>query len=227
MARLPEAVQPTADSVLSARATAEAAGRLVRTPPQFGWRAVLCFRRARLFRHIRPRLRRPAQGDRHTACARPKRWVALQRASGALFICHAGGRAAGAAAAWTAGASSRLVGRAIVTNAPMLITLAALAIAAARRVRGASRAWTVGERPGAGLRGGAGLARNHCAAHGGDRLSRRRADIDTAAALLPAVPALLAVVLFEGRSAVERDPCAPPSGASLAGPILAGLRIAL
>jgi hypothetical protein len=127
--RLPDAVRPTAQEVLAARTSAEDAGRIARTPlNSAGERSFVSAALGYFDIYARSyddfvwfeigKLRAPQESwvafnqrlttfSIATITAAPLRWLA-----------------------WIGGATSRLVGRMIVTNAPMLIAVAALLVAA-------------------------------------------------------------------------------------------------
>lgn len=196
VASLPDRVRPTAQAVLSAREAAEAAGRVPRTPRNsVGERSFVSaalgyfdiYARAHddfLWGEI-VKLRAPGES-----------WVGFNRRMASFAI--ATFRAAPLRwAAWVGGATSRLVGRMIVTDAPMLIAFALLLIVAMpafvqRATLGAcatdlpvvcivALAWLAATGPLAVLM----------------TIPATRY-IDTAAVLLPAVPALLAAAIVQG-----------------------------
>jgi len=127
--RLPEAVRPTAQAVLAARTSAEDAGRIARTPlNSAGERSFVSAALGYFDIYARSyddfvwfeigKLRAPQESwvsfnqrlttfSIATITAAPLRWLA-----------------------WVGGATSRLAGRMIVTNAPMLLAVAALLVAA-------------------------------------------------------------------------------------------------
>jgi hypothetical protein len=129
VARLPESVQPTAASILSARESAEAAGRLPRTPlnsvrERSFISAVLGYFDiyARSYDDF-------LWGEIYKLRGPDETWVAFNRRL-ARFSFATVIAAPVRWAAWIAGASARLVGRAIVTNAPMLLATGILLIVA-------------------------------------------------------------------------------------------------
>jgi hypothetical protein len=193
--RLPDAVRPTAQAVLAARTAAENAGRIARTPlNSAGERS---FESAALgYFDIYARSYDDFVWFEIGALQAPQEsWVSFNQRlttfSVATIIA-----APLRWAAWVGGATSRLVGRMIVTNAPMLVAIAVLLVAAVaafvRRtglgpsaddlavVLAVALAWLASTGPLIVL-----------IAFPATRY------IDTAALLLPAVPALLAAAMIE------------------------------
>jgi hypothetical protein len=197
--RLPDAVRPTAQAVLAARTAAEDAGRIARTPlNSAGERS---FASAALgYFDIYARsyddfvwfeigsLRAPQESwvafnrrltnfSMATITAAPLRWLA-----------------------WVGGATSRLVGRMIVTNASMLIAAAALLVAAITAfVRGTGLGPSAADLASVSAVALAWLGSTGplivLVAFPATRY------IDTAAVLIAAVPALLAAAMIEGACA--------------------------
>jgi hypothetical protein len=193
---LPESVQPTAQAIFSARESAEASGRLPPTPlnsahersfisAAFGYFDVY----ARFYDDFLWGEIYKLRGPGETWIAFNKRLARFSFATVTTSPLHW--------AAWIAGASARLVGRAIATNAPMLAAIAILLIAGlpafVRRTKlgecatdlpavcVVAFAWLVATAPLTVL-----------VTFPATRY------IDSSAMLLPAVPALLAAALFQG-----------------------------
>jgi hypothetical protein len=204
VAALPEDVRPTAQAVLSAREAAEAAGRVARTP--FNSAGERSFVSAALgYFDIYARSHDDLLwGEISKLRAPGESWVAfnqrLMRFALATF------KAVPLRwAAWVGGATSRLVGRMIVTNVPMMAALAGLLIVAIpafakRSASGAcaadlpvicmiALAWLTATGPLIVL-----------VTFPATRY------IDTAAVLLPAVPALLAAAIAQAWVPAGRSP---------------------
>jgi len=196
VAALPDDLQPTARAILSAREAAEASGRVARTPlNSVGERSFISaaigyfdiYSRANdqfLWLEI-GKLRGPEES-----------WVAFNQRLGscALAIFMA---APLRWAAWVVGATSRLVGRMIVTNAPMLLALGLLAVVGLPAfVRRAPLGPCAADLPAVCMIALAWLACSGplivLVTHPITRY------IDSAAVLLPAVPALLAAAIIQG-----------------------------
>jgi hypothetical protein len=200
--RLPEAVRPTAQAVLAARTAAEDAGRIARTPlNSAGERSFVSAALGYFDIYARSyddfvwfeigKLRGPQENwvsfnqrlttfSIATITAAPIRWLA-----------------------WVGGATSRLVGRMIVTNAPMLMAVAALLVAAMTAfVRGTGLGPSAADLAPVTAVALAWLASTAplivLVAFPATRY------IDTAAVLIAAVPALLVAALIEGACARTR-----------------------
>src|SRR5262245_1907459 len=196
---LPQAVRPTAQAILAARTSAEDAGRIARTPlNSAGERSFVSAALGYFDIYARSyddfvwfeigKLRAPQESwisfnqrlttfSIATITAAPLRWLA-----------------------WVAGATSRLVGRMIVTNAPMLVVLAVLLVAA---ITAFVRRTGLG--PSAGdLAPVSAVALAWLAATGPLIVLMTfpaTRYIDTSAVLMAAVPALLAAAMIEGACA--------------------------
>jgi hypothetical protein len=196
IARLPGAVRPTAQAILDARTSAEDAGRIARTPfNSAGERSFVSAALGYFDIYARSyddfiwfeigKLRAPEES-----------WVAFNQRLAAFSI------ATVTAAplrwlAWVGGATSRLVGRMIVTNAPMLLALAALLVTALTAL---VRRTGLGPSA-ADLVQVSAVALAWLAATGPLIVLitfPATRYIDTAAVLITAVPALLAAALVEG-----------------------------
>ncbi|MEZ5787803.1 MAG: hypothetical protein R3D62_15310 [Xanthobacteraceae bacterium] len=195
LARLSENVRPTAQAVLAARGAAEAAGRVVPTPRNSsGERSFVSAALGYFDIYARTyddflveiaKLRRPDES-----------WVAFNRRLMAFSLATVM-IAPGQWAAWVGGATARVVGRSLITNAPMLLALIVLCIVALlatwrRSGLGPSGrdvapvivialAWLVATVPLAVM-----------VTFPATRY------IDTVGVLLPAVPAVLAAAMIEG-----------------------------
>ena len=196
VAALPDQVRPTAQAILSAREAAEAAGRMARTPlNSAGERSFISAALGYFDIYARAyddflwgeivKLRAPGES-----------WVAFNQRLGSFSLATI--RAVPYRwAAWVVGATSRLVGRMIVTNAPMVVALAlllivALAAFAQRTPLGAGAA----DLPAVCIVALAWLASTGPLTVLVSIPATRY--IDTAAVLLPAVPALLAAAILQG-----------------------------
>jgi hypothetical protein len=196
VAALPENVRPTAQAILAAREAAEAAGRVAATPLDSAGERSFVSAALGYF-------------DIYARAHDDMLWgvIVKQRASGESWIAFNQRLTSFSIAtfktaplrwaAWVAGATSRLVGRMIVTNAPMLVALAALLIVglpafAARAPLGASAA----DLPAICILALAWLAATGPLAVLMTLPATRY--IDTSALLLPAVPALLAAAIIQG-----------------------------
>ena len=196
VADLPEKVRPTAQAILAAREAAETAGRVARTPlnstgersfvsAALGYFDIYARAHDDLLWGVIVKQRTPGES-----------WVAFNQRLASFSV--AAFRAAPLRwAAWVAGATSRLVGRMIVTNAPMLVALAVLLIAALpafamRAPLGSSAA----DLPVVCILALAWLAATGPLAVLVTIPATRY--IDTSAVLLPAVPALLAAAIIQG-----------------------------
>lgn len=197
--RLPDAVRPTAQAVLAARTAAEDAGRIARTPlNSAGERSFVSAALGYFDIYARSYddfvwfeiggLRAPQES-----------WVAFNRRLATFSI------ATITAAplrwlAWVGGATSRLVGRMIVTNAPMLMAVAALLVAA---IAGLARGTGLGPSA-ADLASVSAVALAWLASTGPlivlTTFPATRY-IDTAGVLIAAVPALLAAAIIEAACA--------------------------
>ncbi len=196
VAALPEPVRPTAQAILSARELAEAAGRVARTPlNSAGERSFISAALGYFDIYARSydgliwgeivKLRAPGES-----------WVAFNRRL--TNFSFATIKAVPLRwAAWVVGATSRLVGRMIMTDAPMMVALSlllivALAAFAQRTPLGAGAA----DLPAVCAVALAWLASTGSlvvlVAFPATRY------IDTCAVLLPAVPALLAAAIIRG-----------------------------
>jgi hypothetical protein len=201
---LPEKVRPTAQAILSARESAEAAGRIARTPVNSAGERSFVSAALGYFDIYARSYDDLLWGEISKLRAPGESWVAFNQRLASFSLATV--KAAPLRwAAWVGGATSRLVGRMIVTNAPMLLALAVLLIAAlpasAQRTRlGASAidlpvvcllvlAWLASTGPLIVL----------------VTIPATRY-IDTAAVLLPAVPALLAAAIIQGWGEARRLP---------------------
>jgi hypothetical protein len=196
VADLPDKVRPTAQAILTAREAAEAAGRVARTPlnsagersfvsAALGYFDIYARAHDDLLWGVIVKQRAPGES-----------WIAFNRRLASFSVATL--KAAPLPwAAWVVGATSRLVGRMIVANAPMLVALVALLITAlpafAMRARlGASAA----DLPVVCILAPAWLAATGPLAVVVTIPATRY--IDTSAVLLPAVPALLAAAIIQG-----------------------------
>ncbi len=196
VAGLPEKVRPTGQAILTAREAAEAAGRVARTPlnstgersfvsAALGYFDIYARAHDDLLWGVIVKERAPGES-----------WIVFNQRLASFSI--ATFKAAPLRwAAWVAGATSRLVGRMIVTNAPMVVALAALLIFggpafAMRAPLGASAA----DLPAVCILTLAWLAATAPLAVLVTIPATRY--IDTSAVLLPAVPALLAAAIIQG-----------------------------
>jgi hypothetical protein len=196
VAELPDKVRPTAQAILTARQAAEAVGRVARTPlnsagersfvsAALGYFDIYARAHDDLLWGVIVKQRAPGES-----------WIAFNQRLASFSVATL--KAAPLPwAAWVAGATSRLVGRMIVTNAPMLVALLALLIAALpafamRAPLGASAA----DLPAVCILALAWLAATGPLAVLVTIPATRY--IDTSAVLLPAVPALLAAAIIQG-----------------------------
>lgn len=196
VAALPDQARPTAQAIFTAREKAEVAGRVARTPlNSVGERSFISAAIGYIDIYARTyddllwgeisKLRGPEES-----------WVAFNRRLASFDVATV--EAAPLRwAAWVAGATSRLVGRMMVTNAPMLVALGFLAVVAlpafARRAPLGSCA--------ADLPQVCVVALAWLASTGPLIVLITVPEtryIDTAAVLLPAVPALLAAAILQG-----------------------------
>ena len=196
VADLPESVQPTAQSILSARQSAEAGGRLPRTPlnsvhersfvsAALGYFDIYAHSHDDFLWGEISKLREPDET-----------WIAFNRRL-ARFSFATVMAAPGRWAAWIAGGSARLAGRAIVTNAPMLAAMAVLLMTA---LPAFARRSTLGDcatdLPAVSI-----VALGWLAATGPLTVLvtfPATRYIDTSAMLLPAIPAILAAAIIQG-----------------------------
>jgi hypothetical protein len=197
--RLPDSIRPTAQAVLAARTAAEDAGRIARTPlNSAGERSFVSAALGYFDIYARSyddfvwfeigKLRAPQESwvsfnqrlttfSIATIAAAPLRWLA-----------------------WVGGAASRLVGRMIVTNAPMLMALAALLVAAIiALVRGTGLGPSAADLAQVSAVAFAWLASTGPLIVLFTFPATRY--IDTAAVLIVAVPALLAAAMIEAACA--------------------------
>lgn len=208
VAALPDGVRPTAQAIFSARQAAETAGRVIRTP--LNSRGERSFVSAALgYFDIYARTYDDLlYGEIIRLRAPNESWVAfdrrLERFSVATIMA-----APLRWAAWVAGATSRLLGRMIATNAPMLLALAVLLIvgmpAFAKRT---SLGAAASDLPVICMVALAWLASTGPLIVLVTFPSTRY--IDTSAVLLPAVPALLATAIVQGWIAAKRRVRASP-----------------
>ncbi len=193
---LPDKVRPTAQAILMAREAAQAAGRVARTPlNSAGERSFVSAALGYFDTYARAHddllwgviINQRAPGES---------WIAFNQRLMSFSI--ATFEAAPLRwAAWVVGASSRLVGRMIMTNAPMLVALATLLLVglpafAMRKPLGACAA----DFPAVCILALAWLAATGSLAVLMTMPTTRY--IDTAAVLLPAVPALIAAAIIQG-----------------------------
>ena len=197
--RLPEAVRPTAQAVLTARTAAEDAGRIARTPlNSAGERSFMSAALGYFDIYARSyddfvwyeigKLRAPQENwvsfnqrlttfSIATITATPLRWLA-----------------------WVGGATSRLVGRMIVTNAPVLMAMAVLVVAAITAfVRGTGLGPSAADLAPVSAVALAWLASTGPLIVLINFPATRY--IDTAAVLIAAIPALLAATMIEAACA--------------------------
>jgi hypothetical protein len=198
--RLPNEVRPTAEAMLAARQAAETAGVLARTPlnsagersfvsAAVGYFDIYARSYDDFLQGVIQKLRRPGES-----------WIEfnrrLQQFSTATFIA-----APIYYAAWVAGATARLFGRMLVTNATMLLALGFLLVAA---FRGIVRRTGLGS-PGNDLPVVSAVAAAWLASTAPLIVLitfPATRYIDTAGILIPAIPALLAIAIVAGRRRV-------------------------
>lgn len=207
IAALPDKVRPTAQAILSAREAAEVSGQVARTPlnsagdrsfvsAALGYFDIYARAYDDLLWGVIIKLRTPDES-----------WVAFNRRL-AKFSVATFMAAPASWAAWVVGATSRLVGRMIVTDAPMLVALAALLIVTLPASVKRTKLGACGtDLPAVSLTALAWLASTGpltvLVAFPATRY------IDTSAVLLPAVPALLAAAIIQGwREAAGRHAAA-------------------
>lgn len=195
IARLPQDVQPTAQAILAARSAAEAAGRVAPTPRNsVGERSFVSAALgyfdiyARTYDDFLAEIAKLRQPD--------ESWVGFNKRLMAFSLATVV-TAPGHWAAWVGGATARLVGRSLITNAVTLLALAVLCIAAV---------------PATWRRSGFGASASDVAPVFVIALAWLAATaplivvvtfpatryIDTVGILLPAVPAVLAAAMIEG-----------------------------
>ena len=197
VAALPDAVRPTAQAVLSGREAAEAAGRVARTPLNSSGERSFVSAALGYFDIYARTYDDLLYGEINKLRASDESWVAfnarLQRFSFATVTA-----APREWLAWSGGATSRLVGRTIITDVPMLLALAALTLvglpACVARTRLGSSA---SDLPVVCLAGLAWLGSTAPLIVLVTFPATRY--VDTSAVLLPAVPALLAAAIVQGR----------------------------
>ena len=224
VAALPDRVRPTAQAVMLARDAAEAAGRVARTPLNSAGERSFISAALGYFDIYARAYDDLVWGEINKLRAPGEDWVAFnQRLANFSFATI---KAAPLRwASWVAGATSRLVGRMIVTDAPMmaaltLLLIVALAAFAQSTPFGAGAA----DLPAVCIIALAWLASTGplvvLVAFPATRY------IDTCAVLLPAVPALLAAAIIQGWA----QACWPATSGrkiALTGPVFAGARVAL
>ena len=204
VAALPDSVRPTAQAILSAREAAEAAGRVARTPlNSVGERSFVSAAVGYFDIYARShddflwgeivKLRAPGES-----------WVAFNQRLWSFSLATIRAvphRWAG----WVVGATSRLVGRMIVTNALMVVALSLLLIVG---LMAFARCTTLGACA-ADLPAVCVIALAWLASTGPlivlVSIPATRY-IDTAAVLLPAAPALLAAAIVQGWTQTRRMP---------------------
>jgi hypothetical protein len=196
VADLPESVQPTAQSILSGRESAEAAGRLPRTPLNSAHERSFVSAALGYFDIYARSYDDFLSSEIAKLRAPEETWVAFNRRL-ARFSFATVITAPVRWAAWIAGGSARLAGRAIVTNAPMLAAMAVLLITA---LPAFTRRSPLGDCA-ADLAAVSIIALGWLAATGPLTVLvtfPATRYIDTSAMLLPAVPALLAAAVIRG-----------------------------
>jgi hypothetical protein len=203
IARLPERVRPTAQELLAARAAGENEGAVPRTPPNssgqrsftsaaFGYFDIY----ARGYDDLLGLIAKTRHPDENwvafnarltkfslaTVAATPQQWIA-----------------------WVGGAASRLVGRAVVANAPMLAALLLLLIGAVWMFLRRGDIGTACDD--IGLVSTAALGWFVCTGSLTVLLTFPATRyIDTAAMLLPAIPLSLAIAMFRGTKSSDQSP---------------------
>ncbi len=126
VAKLPDAVRPTGKEILAAREAAENAGRVARTPENSS--GVRSFISATLgYFDIYARSYDPLLVEIGKLQRPDESWVAFNRRLQAFSFATLA-RAPDKWLSWIGGAMARLVGRAIVTNAPMLLACSVLLV---------------------------------------------------------------------------------------------------